>query len=78
MNFSDAFQQTKHLVKFSPDGQYIASCCQYRLVIRDSKTLQILNLQTCVDPVQVLCWSPDSLFVLCGMLKRGIVQVRQT
>lgn len=75
MNFSDAFQQTKRLVKFSPNGQYIASCCQYRLVIRDTQTLQILNLQTCVDPVQYLTWSPDSLYVMCAMFKRGVVQV---
>ena len=75
MNFSEAFQQTKHLVQFSPDGMYIASCSQYRVVIRDTDTLQILNLHTCLDPVQYLEWSPDSLFVMCGMFKRGIVQV---
>ncbi len=78
MNFSDAFQQTNRLVNFSPDGQYVASCCQYRLVVRDSKTLQIVQLQTCVDPVQVFSWSPDSLFLMCGMLKRGVVQVSKS
>ena len=76
MNFSEAFQQTKHLVQFSPDGNYIASCSQYRLVIRDMTTLQIVNLYTCLDPVQYLQWSPDSLFLMCGMFKRGIVQVK--
>lgn len=76
MNFSEAFQQTKHLVQFSPDGRYIASCSQYRLVIREMTTLQIVNLHTCLDPVQYLQWSADSLFLMCGMFKRGIVQVR--
>ena len=77
MNFSEAFQQTKYLVQFSPDGRFLASCSQYRLVIRDTSTLQIVNLQTCLDPVQSIQWSPDSLFILCAMFKRGIVQVSQ-
>ena len=45
------------------------------MVVRDSETLQILSLQTCLDPVQRLEWSPDSQFVMCGMYKRGVVQV---
>ena len=75
MNFSEAFQQTKYLVRFSPNGRYLASCTQHRLVIRDVQTLQIMNLHTCLDPVQQVVWSPDSQFVMCGMYKRGIVQV---
>ena len=77
MNFSEAFQQTKHLVQFSPNGVYLASCSQYRLVVRETKTLQIIHLHTCLDPVQYFSWSPDSLFIMCGMFKRGIVQVCQ-
>ena len=46
------------------------------MVVRDAETLQILSLQTCLDPVQRLEWSPDSQFVMCGMFKRGVVQVR--
>lgn len=53
-----------------------ASCVQYRLVVRDVNTLQILQLYTCLDQIQYIEWSSDSLFILCAMYKRGIVQVR--
>lgn len=49
---------------------------QYRLIIRDVNTLQILQLYTCLDQIQYIEWSSDSLFILCAMYKRGIVQVR--
>lgn len=52
-----------------------ASCVQYRLIVRDVSTLQILQLYTCLDQIQYVEWSSDSLFILCAMYKRGIVQV---
>lgn len=75
MNFSELFKLSGQLGAFSPNGKYLASCVQYRLVIRDVNTLQILQLFTCLDPVQWIEWSSDSLFILCAMYKRGIVQV---
>ena len=75
MNFSESFQSSRGLVAFSPDGRHLASCNQHRLVVRDALSLQIVHLHTCLDPVQQLLWSPDSLFVLTAMFKRGIVQV---
>lgn len=53
-----------------------ASCVQYRLVVRDASSLQILQLFTCVDQIQHVEWSADSLFLLCAMYRRGLVQVR--
>lgn len=53
-----------------------ASCVEYRLVVRDANTLQVLQLYTCLDQIQYIEWSSDSLFILCAMYKRGIVQVR--
>ena len=76
MNFSERFSASRGLVAFSPDGLLLASCSQHRLVIRDVSSLQILHLHTCLEPVQQLLWSPDSLFVLTAMFKRGIVQVQ--
>lgn len=52
-----------------------ATCVQYRLVVRDLSTLQILQLYTCLDQISYMDWSSDSLFILCAMYKRGIIQV---
>uniref|UniRef100_A0A8C5XSD7 WD repeat containing, antisense to TP73 n=1 Tax=Microcebus murinus TaxID=30608 RepID=A0A8C5XSD7_MICMU len=75
MNFSEVFKLSGLLCKFSPDGKYLASCVQYRLVVRDANSLQILQLYTCLDQIQHVEWSADSLFILCAMYKRGLVQV---
>ncbi|KAG8505461.1 WD repeat-containing protein WRAP73 [Galemys pyrenaicus] len=52
-----------------------ASCVQYRLVVRDAHSLQVLQLFACLDQIQHLEWSADSLFILCAMYRRGLVQV---
>uniref|UniRef100_A0A8C1V1C5 WD repeat containing, antisense to TP73 n=1 Tax=Cyprinus carpio TaxID=7962 RepID=A0A8C1V1C5_CYPCA len=75
MNFSEVFKQSNQLCKVSPDGKYLATCVQYRLVVRDFNSLQIVHLYTCLDPVMHMEWSSDSLFILCAMYKRGLVQV---
>ena len=33
------------------------------------------HVPLCLDPVQLLDWSPDSCLLLCAMFKRGVVQV---
>ena len=75
MNFSESFSASRSLVAYSSDGLLLASCSQHRLVVRDVSSLQIMHLHTCLEPVQQLLWSPDSLFILTAMFKRGIVQV---
>lgn len=75
MNFSEVFKQSNQLCKVSPDGKYLATCVQYRLVVRDVSNLQILQLYTCLDQISYMDWSSDSLFILCAMYKRGLVQV---
>lgn len=75
MNFSEVFKHSNQLCRVSPDGKYLATCVQYRLVVRDVNTLQILQLYTCLDQISQMEWSSDSLFILCAMYKRGLVQV---
>ncbi|XP_077460311.1 WD repeat-containing protein WRAP73 [Stigmatopora argus] len=75
MNFSEIFKQSNQLCKVSPDGKHLATCVQYRLVVRDVSTLQILHLYTCLDQISQMEWSSDSQFILCAMYKRGLVQV---
>jgi len=76
MNFSDLFQHSNQLCKFSPNGRHVCSCSQCRVVVRDIATLQIVAVFTCLDPVQYIEWASDSVHVMCGMFKRGMVQVR--
>lgn len=75
MNFSELFRQSNQLCKFSPDGKYLASVVEFRLIIRDVDSFQIQNLYSCLDTIQYIEWSADSQFILCGLFKRGIVQV---
>lgn len=75
MNFSDTFKQSNQLCKFSPNAEYLASTSQFKLVIRDVRTLQIKAVFPCLDTINHIEWSSDSAFVLCAMFKRGVVQV---
>ena len=60
---------------YSPDGRYIASAEEYRLVVRDVDTLQIVQLYSCLDRVKHIQWCCRSEYILCGLLKRPTVQV---
>ncbi len=48
---------------------------KYRVIVRDTATLEILHIYTCLDAITRLEWSPDSLFVLAAQYKRSLVQV---
>ncbi|KAF7257838.1 hypothetical protein EG68_04881 [Paragonimus skrjabini miyazakii] len=75
MNFSEPVRAAAGLVSFSPDSLYIASVSQHKISVRLSKTLQVCQLYNCVDVIYSFAWSPDSLFLLCVLKKRGLVQV---
>eukprot|EP00696_Hemimastix_kukwesjijk_P004594 gnl/Hemi2/15891_TR5251_c0_g1_i1.p2 gnl/Hemi2/15891_TR5251_c0_g1~~gnl/Hemi2/15891_TR5251_c0_g1_i1.p2 ORF type:complete len:446 (-),score=122.24 gnl/Hemi2/15891_TR5251_c0_g1_i1:1365-2702(-) len=75
MDISDLYRQSGSLCKWSPDGKYLANAADFRLLLRDVETLQIVQLYTCLDAIQQVEWTSDSKYVLCSMFKRGIVQV---
>ncbi|KAF6773666.1 hypothetical protein AHF37_06936 [Paragonimus kellicotti] len=75
MNFSEPVRAAAGLVSFSPDSLYIASVSQHKISVRLSKTFQVYQLYNCVDVIYSFAWSPDSLFLLCVLKKRGLVQV---
>lgn len=75
MNFSDLFKHTSLLCEYSPSGKYIANVVQFRLIIRDINSLEVVNLFTCLDTINCIQWSPDSEFILCSLNKRNLIQV---
>jgi WD40 repeat protein len=75
MNFTELFKVTSRQCSFSPNGHYLASVNHYRLIIRSSKTLEILNLFPCIDTIDTIEWSYDSNFILCALIKRNAVQI---
>ena len=50
MNFSELFRQSNQICKFSPDGKYLASVVEFRLVVRDVATFQVSCWVDCVNP----------------------------
>jgi hypothetical protein len=76
MDFSETFAHSNaKLCKCSPNGKYLATPLKYRLVIRDSETLQIVQLFCCIDLIDIVEWSEDSKYILCGLLKRACTQI---
>lgn len=61
---------------YSPDGKYLATAVEYRLIIRDVESLRVVQLYSCLDRIDRLEWADNSLYVLCAMYARAILQVR--
>ncbi len=75
MEFSDPLPCERGVrCAVSPDGRYVATpTSDFRLVIRQLETLNLLQSYTCLDVVSHVEWSSDSKYVLCAMIPRGIV-----
>ena len=74
-DFTEVFKQSQGLVSFSPNGEFLATAVQQRLVIRESHSLQILQLFNCTDLIQHVSWSDGSDLILVASYKLGIFQV---
>lgn len=75
MDFTELYKQSSNLCRFSPNGAYLATAVQYRLVIRDAETLQILHLFSCIDAISDVQWAPDSDLIFATSNKLGCIQV---
>lgn len=73
--FTEIYKQSGSLCRFSPNGEYIATAVQQRLVIRDTHSLQILQLFNCTDSIQEIEWACDSDLILVASYKLGTFQV---
>ncbi|KAI8472330.1 MAG: WD40-repeat-containing domain protein [Monoraphidium minutum] len=74
MDFSESYKCSLTPV-FSPDGVYVAAVVEYRLVIREVQSLNVVQLYSCLDKIHKLEWDSSSRYVLCGLYDRATVQV---
>ena len=54
MKFSDLFKQTSLLCEYSPNGKLLANVVQFRLVVRDINSLEVVNIFTCLDTINFI------------------------
>lgn len=61
---------------FSPNSKFICSVTGgSRLTLRDSISLEIIQLFQCIDKIERFDFSPDSNYVCCGLYSRNAIQV---
>ncbi|RUS26673.1 WD repeat domain 8 [Jimgerdemannia flammicorona] len=76
IDFSDLYKkESGALCLFSPNGAYVATAVQLRLVVRDAQTLQFVGLYDCADAIQHIAWSNDSEYILSASFKKACVEV---
>ncbi len=75
MDFSETYRFSGPVPVCSPNGKYIAAATEYRLVVRDALTTQVVQIYSCIDKISDVQWCPNSTYIMCGLVKRAIVQV---
>ena len=76
MELSDSYSHSNSkLLKWSPNGKYLAVVNKSRLMIRDAENLQIHRLYSCLGEIQDISWNKQSDFILCGIYKKKLVQI---
>ncbi|KAI6696156.1 hypothetical protein NL676_016275 [Syzygium grande] len=73
MEFTEAYKQSGPCC-FSPNGRFVAVAVDYRLVIRDTMLLKVVQLFSCLDKISYIEWALDSEYILCGLYKRPMIQ----
>ena len=75
MDFSESYKFSGPPPAFSPDGRFLATVLDYRLVIREADSLQVVQIYSCLDRIHRVEWAPNSVYVLAALHDRAAVQV---
>ena len=75
IDFSELYKHSGGHCTWSPDGKYLAVATKSTLVIRDVDDMSVVNLFNCADEIKHIEWSFDSMYILCGIYGRAIVDV---
>eukprot|EP00798_Chlamydomonas_sp_ICE-L_P020693 gene20693-27492_t len=74
MDFSESYKCTTNPGPcYSPNGKLLATAAEYRLIIREVETLKVVHLYSCLDRIDKMEWSSNSLYVMCGLIQKGEV-----
>lgn len=73
--FSAPFLVNARNSTYSPSSILLASASGSQLCVRDSASLEIQQMFSCVDRIDKIEFSPDSCYILCGIYCRSTIQV---
>jgi len=74
LDFSEVYRCSGPPPTFSPDGRFLATAVDFRLVVRDVETLSVAALFSCLDRITHIEWAADSDRVLCALYPRAMLQ----
>ena len=75
IDFSELYKHSGGHCTWSPDGKYLAVASKSTLVVRDVDDMSVVNLFNCADEIKHVEWSFDSMYILCGIYGRAVVDV---
>lgn len=74
LQISSPMGQSLGNVSYSPSCRFLVSCEGSRAHVFDATSLEAISVFSCVDKIEKVEVSPDSCYILCALLSRGIVQ----
>ena len=73
--FSSPFSHSFKNICYSPNSLYLASSYGSTLTIKDSITLEIFTIFSCIDIISKIEFSIDSSLIFCGLFNRFTIQI---
>lgn len=73
--FSSPYQHTGKNICYSLCSNYLASSYGSNLILKNSLTLQDIQIFPCIDKIDKIEFSFDSQYILCGIYNRSVIQV---